>query len=101
MPPVKWNTSSSLSPKKGKVNCVNWKVMLSFFKCCEGVIMTVHLKIEKNSHRRLLLGLADKNSVRNDEGKSWKFPEKGLLQHDSTPAHRAQQAVQTAEQCGF
>ena len=50
---------------------------------------------------RLLLGFADKIAIRIDEKKAWKTPQWVLLLHDNAPAHRAQQAVQTAEQCGF
>ena len=96
-----WKTPSSPSPKKAKVTPSSGKVMLSCFWDCEGIIMTDYLENGKTVTGDYYSGLLIKMRSKSVRKRSGKLRNGVLLLHDNAPAHRAQQAVQTAEQCGF
>ena len=93
--PMQWKRPSSPPPKKTKVTQSSGKVMLSCIWDCEG--MEKEKTITEEYYSRLLKRLRSE-LVRRRRGK---LRNGVLLLHDNAPAHRARQAIETADQCGY
>ncbi|RUS78489.1 hypothetical protein EGW08_013736 [Elysia chlorotica] len=98
---MQWKRPSSPPPKKAKVTQSSGKVMLSCFWDCEGIIMTDYMEKGKTITREYYSGLLKRLRSELVRRRRGKLRNGVLLLHDNAPAHRARQAVETADQCNY
>ena len=98
---MQWKRHSSPPPKKAKVTQSSEKVMLSCLWDCDGIIMTDYMEKGKTVTGEYYSGLLKRLRSELVRKRRGKLRSGVLLLHDNAPAHRARQAVETAERCGF
>ncbi|RUS86550.1 hypothetical protein EGW08_005689 [Elysia chlorotica] len=98
---MQWKRPSSPPPKKAKVTQSSGKVMLSCFWDCEGIIMTDYMEKGKTITGEYYSGLLKRLRSELVRRRRGKLRNGVLLLHDNAPAHRARQAVETADLCGY
>ena len=87
--------------KKAKVTQSSGKIMLSCFRDCEGIIQTDYMEKGKKITGEYYSGLLKRLRSELVRRRRGKLRNGVLLLHDNAPTHRARQAVETADQCGY